>query len=77
MLTDPKRAFPPYDAMLLLSPRVSNNAQVVAALSPMIGSIPVELMRQANLMVDRERDKKTPAAAAAFLLGQLGKERSQ
>ncbi len=71
VLTDPKRAFPPYDAMLLLSPRVAENAQVVAALSPLIGAIPVELMRKANLMVDREEDKKTPLAAADLLLQRV------
>jgi osmoprotectant transport system permease protein len=71
VLTDPRRAFPPYDAMLLLSPRVADDAKVVAALSPLVDAIPVTLMRQANLMVDREEDKKTPAEAAEFLLSRL------
>ncbi len=67
-LSDPKGAFPPYDALLLLSPRVASNARVVAALTPLIDSIPVAAMRQANLLVDRNEHKKTPAQAAELLL---------
>lgn len=66
-LSDPKSAFPPYDALLLLSPRVASNARVVAALAPLIDSISVTAMRQANLLVDRDEHKKTPAQAAELL----------
>lgn len=67
-LSNPKGAFPPYDALLLLSPRVASNARVVAALTPLIDSIPVAAMRQANLLVDRNEHKKNPAQAAELLL---------
>jgi osmoprotectant transport system permease protein len=67
-LSDPKHAFPPYDALLLLSPRVASDARIVAALSPLVESIPVAAIRQANLLVDRDEDKKTPAQAAERLL---------
>lgn len=67
LLDDPRRAFPPYDAVLLLSPRVASDARVIRALSPLVGAIPVERMRQANLMVDRDHDKKSPAEAARWL----------
>ena len=40
---------------------------LIAALSPLIGAISVERMRQANLMVDRDTDKRTPAEAALWL----------
>jgi hypothetical protein len=33
----------------------------------MIGAITVDHMREANLMVDRDQAKATPAQAAAFL----------
>jgi osmoprotectant transport system permease protein len=68
VLADPARAFPPYDAVLLLSPRAAEQAAVVRALEPLVGAIPVQRMRQANQMVDRDQDKRTPEQAAAWLL---------
>jgi osmoprotectant transport system permease protein len=70
-LSDPAGALPPYDAMILLSPRVASDPGVECALAPLTGAISVELMRRANLMVDRSDDKESPAAAASWLLGQL------
>ncbi|MEO6776882.1 MAG: ABC transporter permease/substrate-binding protein [Kofleriaceae bacterium] len=67
-LADPLAALPPYDAMILLGARVADDPVVACALAPLAGTISVELMRQANLMVDRADDKATPAAAAAWLL---------
>ena len=67
-LDDPRAALPPYDAMILLAPRIANDPNVACALAPLRGTITVELMRRANLMVDREVDKQTPAAAATWLL---------
>ncbi|HEX4198117.1 MAG TPA: glycine betaine ABC transporter substrate-binding protein [Caulobacteraceae bacterium] len=67
VLTDPRQAIPPYDAVILLSPRRAADAKFVAALRPLIGAIPVETMRKANLTVDRDQDKQTPAQAAAAL----------
>jgi osmoprotectant transport system permease protein len=69
VLADPERAFPPYDAVLLLSPRVAESTRVVEALRPLLGTIDVERMRRANQMVDRDADKRTPEQAAAWLLG--------
>jgi osmoprotectant transport system permease protein len=66
-LADPKGAVPAYDAVVLISPRRAGDERLRAALSPLIGRIPVEAMRQANLSVDRDRDKATPQAAAAAL----------
>jgi osmoprotectant transport system permease protein len=68
LLDDPLGALPPYDAMILLSPRVANDPRIVCALSDL--HVSVESMRYANAMVDR--DKRPPAAAAAWLLKQLG-----
>lgn len=67
VLGDPKGAIPAYDAVLLISPRRAGDARLLAALQPMIGAIAVDRMRQANLMVDRDQGKATPAQAAAFL----------
>ncbi|MGH8296315.1 MAG: ABC transporter permease/substrate-binding protein [Steroidobacteraceae bacterium] len=67
VLGDPLHAIPPYDAVLLLSPRRADDPVLRAALEPLIGAIPIRLMRQANHMVDRPTHKLTPAQAALWL----------
>jgi osmoprotectant transport system permease protein len=66
-LSDPKGAVPSYDAVVLISPRRAGDRQLRLALEPLIGRIRVEQMRRANLMVDRDDDKRTPAEAARWL----------
>jgi osmoprotectant transport system permease protein len=73
VLSDPKQAIPPYDAVILLSPRRAADAKFVAALRPLIGAIPVETMRTSNLSVDRDQDKQTPAQAATALAKAIGR----
>lgn len=65
VLDDPKGAVPAYEAMLLVAPGRSGDKRLLDALAPLIGAITVENMREANYMVDREDDKKTPKQAAA------------
>ena len=65
VLDDPAGALPPYDAMVLIGPAAGDDPVVACALSL---QIPVDVMRRANLMVDRDADKRTPADAAAWLL---------
>jgi osmoprotectant transport system permease protein len=72
VLADPKGAIPPYDAVLLVSPKRADDARLRQALEPLVGRIPVEAMRAANLSVDRDRDKLTPAQAAKALEQGLG-----
>lgn len=67
ILDDPKNAIPPYDAVLLLSSSAAERDDLVDALQPLLGAIPVETMRQANHMVDRVDDKKTVGEAARWL----------
>jgi osmoprotectant transport system permease protein len=66
VLDDPKHAIPPYDAILLLSPKRANDQALIDALKPLVGAIPVELMREANL---RASNGKTSAADVARWLG--------
>ncbi|HEY1709369.1 MAG TPA: ABC transporter permease/substrate-binding protein [Rhizomicrobium sp.] len=73
ILGDPKGALPPYDAVLLVSPERAKDEKFLAALRPLIGSIDLATMQQANLMVDRETDKKTPEQAAAWIEKKLAK----
>jgi osmoprotectant transport system permease protein len=71
VLADPKAALPPYDAVILLSPRRAQDPRLVRALGPLIGAIPVQTMREANYSVDRPGDKATPMAAARWLDAHL------
>jgi len=72
VLTDPKRAIPGYDAVLLAAPRFAGDEKFTQALKPLIGAIPVEAMREANYRVDREQAKETPEAAARCLDARVG-----
>ena len=73
VLTDPAHAIPSYDALLLVSPRRARDPRLAAALAPLVGAIPVEAMRAANLMVDRDQDKQSPQAAARWLATHLAR----
>jgi len=48
VLDDPKHVIPPYDAVLLLAPRHVHDERLIAALTPLLGAIPVGAMRAAN-----------------------------
>ena len=58
--------------ILLIAPDHADDAEFAAALQPLIGRIPVEAMREANLMVDRDTDKSSPAEAARWLGEKIG-----
>lgn len=74
VLEDTVPALPPYDAILLLSPSVAGDDEVVRALMPLVRAIPVEAMRQASHMVDRDDDKRTPREAAQWLWREIREE---
>ena len=67
VLGDPKGALPPYDAVILISPKRAKDRKLIEALQPLVGSISVEAMRAANFSVDRDQDKLSPAEAAKAL----------
>ncbi len=67
VLEDPLQVIPPYDAIVLISPARAGDAALRRALEPLIGSIPIELMREANYKVDRDTDKVSPGNAAQWL----------
>lgn len=66
ILRDNRGAFPPYDAILLLSPNAAARQDVRESLLPLIGAIDLPRMQRANLGVDVEG--RTPRQAA----GELG-----
>ncbi len=65
VLEDTRQAFPPYDAVLLLSPEAAERPALRQHLRKLLESITNEQMRQANKMVDL--DKLPIDSAAAFL----------
>ncbi|MBC7985194.1 MAG: ABC transporter permease subunit, partial [Sphingomonadaceae bacterium] len=73
ILGDPRGAIHNYDAVLLIAPARARDEGFTAALRPLIGAIPVEAMREANHMVDRDADKRSPAEAARWLTERIGR----
>jgi osmoprotectant transport system permease protein len=69
VLEDPRQAFPPYDAILLVSARAANRPGFRAALEPLVGAINLDLMRKANMRVDVEGQR--PRKAGSELLQQI------
>lgn len=71
VLDDPKAKIPPYDAIVLISPKRAKDRNLREALKPLIGNISVQSMRKANFMVDRQEAAITPRAAAQWLAAQM------
>lgn len=67
LLGDPKGALPPYDAVILISPKRAQDRRLLDVLTPLGGSIDVKAMQAANYAVDRDTGKKSPAEAAKLL----------
>lgn len=63
VLADPRQAFPPYDAVLLVGPRAKRHPGLLEALSPLAGAIDVTMMRRANQLVDVDGLSREQAAA--------------
>jgi osmoprotectant transport system permease protein len=68
-LTDPEHVFPPYDAILLMSPAAARRPGFQEALKPLLGAIKQETMQEANRCVDVE--KQSPKQVAAWLLTKI------
>ena len=73
LLDDPRHAIPPYDAVILISPQRAHDPRLRAGLAPLVGSIALADMQAANLSVDRDDDKQTPAQASARLAAQIAR----
>jgi osmoprotectant transport system permease protein len=71
VLTDPKGALPPYDAVILVSPRRAGDRRLLDALRPLVGAVSVDAMRHANYDVDKDSGKITPTQAADKLEERL------
>ena len=64
VLEDPGHVIPPYDAIVLVSPQRTQDKDLIRALKPMIGRIPVSKMREANRRVGTGQ---SPRAVARWL----------
>jgi len=69
VLADPRQAFPPYDALLLVSPRAAREPRLLEALRPLVNAIDDATMRAANRGVDL--DGRSPAEVGERLWRQL------
>jgi osmoprotectant transport system permease protein len=67
VLEDPQGAILPYDAIVLVAATRANDAVLRRALEPLVGAIPIELMRAANYRVDRKEEPEPPVSAARWL----------
>ena len=70
VLADPKGAVPPYDAVLLFSPKRADDAALLNALKPLSDAIDVTLMREANL---RANKGESPEQVAKWMAERLRK----
>ena len=74
VLGDPRRAIPPYDAMLLLAPKRANDETLRKALTPLLGSIDIAAMREANLRAAGGDGASSPDAVARWLWRKVRKK---
>jgi osmoprotectant transport system permease protein len=73
VLDDPKHAIPPYDAIVLISPKRAGDQALRAALQPLLGAIDISDMREANLRAAGNDGASSPSAVARWLWEKIGK----
>lgn len=69
VLSDPRQAIPPYDAIVLLAPKRATDRAMLDALQPLINAIDVTLMREAS--VRAAAADATPGRAARWLWAEI------
>ncbi len=73
VLEDSKHAIPPYDAIVLLSPKRADDPALKAALAPLLGKIDISEMREANLRAAGGDATSSPDMVARWLGEKIGK----
>jgi osmoprotectant transport system permease protein len=73
VLEDSRHAIPPYDAIVLLSPRRAGDQALQAAIKPLLGKIDIADMREANLRAAGGDGASSPDAVARWLWEKIGK----
>jgi osmoprotectant transport system permease protein len=74
VLDDPRHAIPPYDAIVLLAPKRADDQALKAALAPLLGSIEIADMREANLRAAGGDGASSPDTVARWLWEKIGKQ---
>jgi osmoprotectant transport system permease protein len=74
VLDDPRHAIPPYDAIMLLSPKRAGDQTLQAALKPLLGKIDIADMRAANLRASGNDATSSPDAVARWLWDNVAKK---
>jgi osmoprotectant transport system permease protein len=72
VLDDTKHAIPPYDAIVLISPKRAEDQALRAALTPLLGAIDIATMREANLRASGNDATSSPDAVAKWLWEKIG-----
>ena len=72
VLDDPRHAIPPYDAIVLLSPKRAGDQGLRNALAPLLGRIDISSMREANLRAAGGDGASSPSAVARWLWEKIG-----
>ena len=67
VLDDPRHAIPPYDAIMLLSPKRADDQALRAALQPLLGKIDIATMREANFRASGNDATSSPDSVAKWL----------
>jgi osmoprotectant transport system permease protein len=73
VLDDTKHAIPPYDAIVLISPKRAEDQVLRTALMPLLGRIDIATMREANLRASGNDADSSPDAVAKWLWEKIGK----
>src|SRR3984885_3841114 len=74
VLDDTRHAIPPYDAIVLISPKRAHDQALQAALQPLLGHIDISDMREANLRAAGGDGASSPDAVARWLWEKIGKK---
>lgn len=74
VLGDPKATIPPYDAIVLLSPKRAADTRLRDALQPLLGKIDIATIREANLRAAGNDGTSSPDAIARWLWQQISRK---
>jgi osmoprotectant transport system permease protein len=72
VLEDSRHAIPPYDAVVLLSPKRAGDQALQGSLKPLLGRIDIADMREANLRANGNDAAASPEAVARWLWEEVG-----
>ena len=71
-LADNRRAIPPYDAIVLISPKRAKNSPLIDAVRPLIDAISLDLMREANRKIGADTSA-TAESVARWMWDQISR----